>query len=165
MVFNNCVLAQGPVQRYQESTANGEMLYDYTKNCWFFNHFSVQYNDNGIIKSDTITGTIRFVKDKDYANNGLNEYDFDVRINEPMENNDSFAPAAAADSDESAFFTTDTTIKGLSGTVKYKDHNNANGDTIQTAGDIDLSGNNITKEQTMYLTKLVIFLSVVPFND
>ena len=35
MEFHNVVLAEVPVQIYQPVTVNGQMLYDYDKNCWF----------------------------------------------------------------------------------------------------------------------------------
>lgn len=174
MDFRQHILAEGPIQVYQPITVNGEMLYDYVKKCWFFKDFTIQYNQNGNIKVDNITGTIRWVPDPHRASNGLGGYDFDVRVNEPPPNTDS---AFGGPSNESDFFTTDTTVPGISGTMKYKDTLKTS--TVDVAGDptgdnattlassvtIDLTGNNITRQQTMALFKIIIFSSVVPMNS
>lgn len=173
MDFRNVVVAEGPVQIYQPVNVNGEMLYDYDKKCWFFNNFMVQYADHGVVKIDRVTGTIRWNPDSKRAQNGLGQYDFDVRVNEPAPD---ASQAFAAPTDESAFFTTDNTTPGLTGTMKYKDtldpqtvdaQKDPTGDNaVATASivDIDLQGNNINKEQTMVLGKVIIFLAVIPMN-
>ena len=92
------------------------------------------------------------------------EYQFDIRINEPLPNeNSSFSPPASGD-DESAFFTTDNSVPGLTGTMKYQDTLRGD-DTLASAVSIDLTGNNITKQQNMVLCKMVIFASVIPMNS
>ena len=162
MEFRQTVLAAGPVQIYSRATLNGELLYDYDKNCWFFNNVTVQYEDAGTSKSDRLAGTIRWVEDPNRKVNGLGEYQFDVRVNEPQ-----VSEAAAFDakpSDESAFFDTDTKIPGLSGTMKYKDTLRGD-DTLASSVMIDLTGNNLSKQQTMVLFKTIILASVVPMNS
>jgi hypothetical protein len=161
MDFRQVVLAQGPIQIYQPVTVNGQMLYDYDKECWFFNNFTVQYADAGVVKIDRVTGTIRYVKDKDYAVNKLSQYEFDVRVNEPIADG---GGAFSAPTDESAFFSSDASVPGLTGTMKYKDTVNAAGTTLASAVAIDLNGNNITKQQVMVLGKVIIFASVIPMN-
>ena len=161
MNFRQVVLAQGPVQIYQSVTVNGEMLYDYDKNCWFFNNFTVQFAEGGIVKIDRISGTIRYVLDANYKANKLSQYEFDLRVNEPTPD---AASAFNAPSDESAFFSTDTTVAGLTGTMKYKDTVSANDVTTSSDIVIDLTGNNITKQQTMVLGKVIIFAAIVPMN-
>lgn len=161
MEFRQHVIAAGPVPIYQSVTANGEMFYDYDKNCWFFNNVTVQYADNGIIKLDRLSGTIRWVESANRKANGEGEYQFDIRVNEPPPNT---AVVFAAPSDESAFFETDSSVPSLTGTMKYKD--TLRGDTtLASQVAIDLVGNNITKQQTMVLGKLIIFSSVVPMNS
>jgi hypothetical protein len=162
MEFHNTVLAQGPVQIYQPVTLNGTMLYDYDKSCWFFNNFTVQYADGQNMKIDHVTGTMRWVEDPQRKTNGLGEYDFDIRVNEPPPD---ASAAFAAPTDESAFFATDTSVPGLVGTMKYKDTLNSDGDTTASAVKIDLTGNNINKQQVMVLAKVVIFASVIPMNS
>jgi hypothetical protein len=168
MEFRSLVLAAGPIPLYSDATVNGEMLYDYDKNTWFFNNMSVNYSvtsasGENIIKSDRITGTIRWVEDENRKANGKGEYQFDVRVNEPLVN-ESAAFAASTTADESAFFSTDTSVPGLSGTMKYQD--TLKGDTtLASAVAIDLVGNSITKQQLMILNKIIIFISVIPMNS
>jgi hypothetical protein len=166
MDFRNVVIAQGPVQIYQPVTVSGQMLYDYDKNCWFFNNFTVQYAENGVVKIDRVTGTIRWVKDPQRKSNGLSQYEFDVRVNEPVADG---SGVFAAPTDESAFFSTDSAVPGLNGTMKYKDtikdDGSEDGLTLSSAVTIDLMGNNINKQQLMVLGKVIIFASVIPMNS
>lgn len=173
MDFQNVVLAQGPIQIYQPVTVNGQMLYDYDKKCWFFNNFTVDYQDGQNMKRDRVAGTIRWVPDAHRAQNGLGEYQFDVRVNEPVPDGSS---VFAAPTDESSFFSTDSAVPGLAGTMTYKDTLNPStvnaskdptgDDAVATASAIaiDLNGNNITKQQVMVLAKVIIFASVIPMN-
>lgn len=161
MEYRQHILAAGPVAIYQNVTVNGEMLYDYEKYSWFFNNVTVQYADNGVVKIDRLTGTIRWVESPQRKTNGEGEYQFDIRVNEPPPNaSAAFAPAA----DESAFFETDTTIPALTGTMKYKDALSGE-TTVASAVTIDLVGNNLTKQQVMVLAKVIIFSAVVPMNS
>lgn len=173
MEFQNVVLAQGPIQIYQPVTVNGTMLYDYDKKCWFFNNFTVQYAEGTSIKIDRVAGTIRWVPDAHRAQNGLGQYQFDIRVNEPVPDANA---AFAAPSDESSFFATDTAVPGLVGTMSYKDTfdpttvdgsadpTGDNAVATASAVTIDLNGNNINKQQVMVLAKVVIFASVIPMN-
>lgn len=161
MEFRQVILAQGPIQIYQPVTVNGQFLYDYDKECWFFNNFTVQYAENNVVKIDRVTGTIRYVKDKNYNVNHLSQYEFDVRVNEPLPD---ASVAFAAASDESAFFSTDAAVPGLFGTMSYKDVVDSKDVTMSSEVKIDLSGNNITKQQLMVLGKVIIFASVIPIN-
>ncbi len=164
--LKNVVLPVGPIAKYSGATVNGCLYYDYSKNCWFFqNNFTMQYADNkGNIKQDKISGSIRWVKDKNRRTSGASEYQFDIRVNE----NDTTEGAFAAPATESDFFATDTSINGLSGTFKYldriKDDGSEDGVTLSSAVKIDLTGNNISPEQLVILCKTIIFLAVIPFN-
>jgi len=173
MEFNNVILAQGPIQIYQPVTVNGTMLYDYDKKCWFFNNFTTQYAEGTTIKIDRIAGTIRWVPDVHRAQTGLGQYEFDIRVNEPVPDG---SAVFAAPSDESSFFSTDNTVPGLTGTMKYKDmfdpstvdsvKDPTGEDAVTTSSTvtIDLNGNNISKQQLMVLAKVIIFASVIPMN-
>jgi hypothetical protein len=153
MVYSNTELGAGPAQFYTAVTVSGEMLYDYDKNCWFFNNVSLAYAGH----YDRITGTIRWVE----PSRGSGEYQFDVRVNEPAPSET--AAFSAGPTDESAFFETDNAIPSLTGTMKYKD--TLRGDTtLASAVTIDLKGNNLNKNQVMALCKMVIFSAVVPMN-
>ncbi len=154
MEFKNHVVAAGPVAIYQNATVNGEMLYDYDKECWFFNNVTMQYAENNLIKVDRLTGTIRWDKKN-------SEYQFDVRSNEPP-------PSATAafdtnTSDESSFFEINKNVPALTGTMKYKDSKRGE-TTISSLVTIDLVGNNLTKQQVMAMCKIILFSSVVPMN-
>lgn len=155
MEFKNHVVAAGPSANYQPVTILGEMLYDYDKECWFINNVTMQYAENNTIKIDRLTGIIRW-------NKKSNEYQFDIRVNEPP-------PSATAAfetnlSDESSFFETDTKVSALIGTWKYKDAKRGE-TTLSSLVTIDLVGNNLTKQQTMALTKILVFSAVVPMNS
>jgi hypothetical protein len=160
MEFRQHVLGAGPVQIYQPVTVNGEMLYDYDKFSWFFNNVTVQYAVGTSVKIDRLSGTIRWVESPQRKTNGEGEYQFDIRVNEPAPSESAaFAPAA----DENAFFETDSTIPALVGSMKYKD--TLRGETtLASRVTIDLTGNNLTKQQTMVLCKLIVFSAVVPMN-
>lgn len=154
MDFKNHVIAAGPVGIYQTVTVNGEMLYDYDKDCWFFNNFTIQYTDNNVIRVDRLNGTIRWEKKS-------NEYSLDIRVNEPLVSATAVFDTKVAD--ESSFFETDTTIPALVGTWKYKDQKR--GDiTISSSVVIDMVGNNLSKQLVMAMSKMLIFSAVVPIN-
>lgn len=161
MEFRNHVIGAGPVATYQPVTANGEMLYDYDKSCWFLNNITIQYAENNAVKIDRANGTIRWVESPQRKQNGEGEYQFDVRINEPP-------PSATAafetnNSDESSFFEVDNSSPALIGTMKYKDVLKGE-TTISSQVIINLTGNQLTKQQVMALFKLLVLSSVVPMN-
>jgi hypothetical protein len=161
MKFQNFVLAGGPVQIYPDVTVNGEMIYDYDRGAWYFKDLTINYTDNGRQLADRISGSILWVEKPDRKTTGLGEYDFDVRVNEPAPSEASVFAGAA---DEAAFFTSDATIPGLTGTMKYKDTLRG-GDTIASDVAIDLTGNKLTKQQAMCLCKLLVFSAIVPMNS
>jgi hypothetical protein len=156
MVYNQAELGSGPVQVYPSVIVGGEMLYDYDKNCWFFNNVSLNYGGH----YDRLTGTIRWVESPQRKSNGEGEYQFDVRVNEPPPSENAAFAAAA---DESAFFSTDTSVPSLVGTMKYKDVLRGE-TTLASHVDIDLQGQNLSKQQVMALTKVIVLSAVVPMN-
>ncbi len=160
--FRNVVLAQGPIQIYQSVSINGTMLYDYDKNCWFFNNFTSQYADGQTVKIDRIAGTMRWVEDSNRKSNGIGHYDTDIRVNEPIQDGSS---VFSAPTDESSFFATNSSIPGLVGTLKYKDTINSEGNTVASLVNIDLNANNINKQQIMVLAKIIIFSAIIPMNS
>ena len=165
MDFQSLVLAGGPVQIYPEVTVNGSMLYDYDRNAWHFQGVNCAYFVGGRQFQDTLTGDIRWIEDPNRSTNGNGEYDFDVRVNEPPP---SEAAAFSAPTSESDFFATDDSVMGLTGTMKY--HDTIVGDykddnVTVSAVQIDLTGNKLTKQQVMYLCKLLLFSAVVPMNS
>jgi hypothetical protein len=160
MTFQQHVMAMGPIPMYPESTVNGEMVYDYARYVWFFNNVNITYYVNGRQYADRLTGSIRWVEDKDRAKNGKGEYQFDVRFNEPPVSESAMFSAAA---DESAFFATDNTIASLTGVMRYQD--SMQGETVAASKiEVDLMGNQLNKQQVMNVFKLVFFTCIVPFN-
>jgi hypothetical protein len=160
MEFKSHVLAAGPVQIYPESSVNGTMIYDYGRTAWYFDNFTVSYNIDGRQYQDKITGNIRWIEASNRSATGEGEYQFDIRINEPAQAESAVFSGPA---DESAFFSTDDSLMALTGAMKYKD--SMMGDrVVASVVSLDLRGNKITKQQAMYLSKLLFLSSVVPLN-
>jgi hypothetical protein len=160
MEFQAHVLAAGPVPIYPEVTVNGSMIYDYGRSAWYFQNVTAIYAVDGHRLQDTLTGNIRWVESPNRKTNGEGEYQFDIRFNEPPPSESS---VFAESSDESAFFSTDDQIAGLTGTMKYKD--TMSGDSvIASAVTVGLTGNKLTKQQAMYLCKLLFVSTIVPLN-
>lgn len=160
MDFQNHILPAGPVQTYPEVTINGSLIYDYARSAWYFQNVVAVYAVDGQNKADKISGNIRWVEAPNRKTTGAGEYQFDIRVNEPAPNESSVFASAQ---DESSFFDTDTSIPALTGAMKYKDAM-ANEIVISSHVDIDLVGNKLTKQQAMYLGKLLLLSSVVPIN-
>lgn len=166
MEFRNHVLSAGPVQIYGEVTVNGQMVYGYDRNSWYFSHLTLTYwvteaNGQSHQVADSISGDVRWVEDPKRAVNGVGEYQFDIRVNElPPSENAIFVPPA----DESAFFTNDVAAMGLSGTMKYIDKM-SDGTPLSSSVKIDLHGNKITKATCMALAKVLLFSAVIPLNS
>jgi len=161
MEFKDHVLGAGPVQIYPDVTLNGAMIYDYGRTAWYFDKVTAAYAVDGRQYFDKLTGNIRWIESPNRAANGEGEYQFDIRVNEPAQTE---AAAFSGPADESAFFATDDAIPALTGTMKYKD--TMNGDaTISSVITIDLKGNKLTKQQAMYLAKLLFISFVVPLNS
>ena len=161
MEFQQHVLAAGPVQIYPEATVNGILVYDYARTAWYFQGITVSYTADGKALRDSLTGNIRWVESPNRKTTGEGEYQFDVRVNEPPP---SEAAVFAGPTDESAFFATDDVTPALVGTVKYKDTLSGD-DTTSSSIQISLTANKLTKQQVMYLCKLLFLSSVVPFNS
>lgn len=161
MEFRQHVIAAGPVES-QTSTVNGEMLYDYDKECWFFNNMNLQYveqkpDGSSTIRIDRIGGTIRWVKSQTGG-----EYQFDVRVNEPIST--STAAFESKVNDVSDFFESDNTIPAVNGTMKYND-TVVNGVVRASSVTVNLNGNNINSLQTTIISKVILFSCVVPMNS
>jgi hypothetical protein len=162
MRFDGLILAAGPVKTYGEAKVNGEMLYDYERDLWFFQGVTVSYEADGMALSDKLSGNIKWIEDPQRATNGKGEYQFDVRVNEPEAQKGTTEASVFATDDEAAFFAVDSTIPALTGSARYVD--TMSGDTVtSSAVTIDTAGN-LTKQQMVYLTKLIWLVSVVPFN-
>jgi hypothetical protein len=160
MEFKNHIIASGPVRIYGEVTVNGAMVYDYERGVWYFQNLAISYPVEGRVMIDSLSGSIRWVEGANRSKTGEGEYQFDIRVNEPPP---SEASVFAGPQDESAFFSVDTTIPSLTGTMKYKDTISGKSVTA-SAVKVDLQGNKLTKQQAMYLCKLLFLTSIVPLN-
>jgi len=160
MEFGNVALPAGPVAIYPEAKVDGAMIYDRARSAWHFKNIQIVYADGQRQVLDRLSGDIRWVESPARKTNGEGEYQFDVRVNEPPSSESAvFAQAT----DEAAFFSTDASIPGLTGTMKYRD-TMAAGTVIASAVAVDLRGNRLTKQQTMVLCKLILLTAIVPLN-
>ncbi len=155
LVFNNHVLASGPIASYGSAVVSGELFYDYDKAVWFFRNIILQYTEGNTVKISPVGGTIRWDKK-------LNEYDFDIRFDEAPSNANAVFESKA--SDESSFFEVDLTGHSLTGKMSYKDVKRGE-TTLSSQVAINLTANNLTKFQVFAITKLILFSSVIPMNS
>ena len=163
MRFESHVLSAGPLASYPEVTVNGNMLYDYDKNAWHFQNLTCSYVVDRQVIQDSIAGTIRWMEDPARKTNGKGHYEFDIHVNEPLPTEST--AFATAPTDESAFFQADDSVSSLTGNMNYQDTLNDGGDTTASVVQVDLVGNKLTKQQLMYLTKLLLFSATVPMNS
>lgn len=165
MIFENHVLAGGPVQTYPETTVTGQLVYDYEREAWHFNSVHLTYNAKGVRADDVLTGSIRWIEDhKTRRQTGDGHYEFDIRVNEPPPSESAaFGPAQ----DESAFFSTDDTVAGITGTMTYKDSffSESEDDVGSSRVAIDLRANRISRVQAMALAKILVFDTLIPLNS
>jgi len=161
MEFQRHVLSAGPVQIYPEVTVDGVMLYDYDRSAWYLQNITVRYAVDGKQLEDKLTGNIRWVESPNRKLSGEGEYQFDIRVNEPPPNESAVFDGAA---DEASFFDSGGGAPGLIGAMKYKDIM-VNGSPTSSAVKVDLTGNKLTKQQTMYLAKLLLMSCIVPMNS
>lgn len=158
--FQGHVLSAGPVMIYPETTINGPMLYDYDRSAWLLNGVVATYVEGNQIKTDRLSGNIRWVEATNRKTSGEGEYQFDIRVNEPVATE---AAAFAASTSEEDFFSSDAQTTALTGTLKYKD-TIVNGVVTQSLVAIDLKGNGLSKIQVMYLCKMLFVSCIVPLN-
>ncbi|MBC7772730.1 MAG: hypothetical protein H7210_09575 [Pyrinomonadaceae bacterium] len=169
MRFENLTLAKGPSENYPRTIVNGRLDYDYETGNWFTDGVKLRYNLNGKEVEDVITGSIKWVEDKDRASNGKGYYEFNLRFNEDK-NKAATTEAAAFDkmSEEDAFFAVDNSVPCLTGRIAYVDTmvSGGEGDPTVTASKVsyNLNANKLTKQQIMNFFKLWI-VSVGPTND
>lgn len=178
MVFNDFVMAAGPVKAFPETRVNGKVVYDYERGVWYFIDVVLTYiGADGKTVSDKLSGNIKWTEDPNRSSNGLGEYQFDVRVNEPQQTTGESATFQSADN-ESDFFTSDPTLPCLTGTMKYKDTIRSNPNAGPSASDeekfivassavsIILTPNNLGDDKTriVNLFKLLGISMVVPMN-
>jgi hypothetical protein len=152
MEFSGVTLAAGPAGIYPEGTVSGSMIFDYARSAWHFNSLTLTYTLDGKRVQDNLTGNIRWDKD---------QYIWDLKINEPVA---SESAVFAGATDEASFFAVDSTVAGITGSMRYKDV--VSGEkAIVSAVKIDLTGNKLNKQQTMFVAKMIFLVAIVPFNS
>ncbi len=154
MVFQGHVLPAGPARACTETTVNGTFTYDYERNAWYLQNVTASYvGDNGRVQADTLTGNIRWIA-------STSEYEFDIRVNEPVGGVGSAFEEASTSDD---FFAVDTTLAALTGKLTYKD--TMAGDKVVASNvTVNLTGNQLTNYQVLYLGKLLFLTMTVPLN-
>ncbi len=154
MILQAHTLPAGPARACTESTVSGTFMFDYERNSWYLQGVTVTYvGDNGRVQSDTLTGNIRWLK-------ASNEYEFDIRVNEPVGGTgDAFASASTTED----FFAVDNTLAALTGKMTYKD-TESGGKVVASSVIVDLKGNQLTNYQVLYLGKLLFLTLTGPLN-
>lgn len=176
MEFRQHILGAGPSPELESVQVNGSMVYNYEDGNWYLKDITCVYativNGAQVSHVDTLTGSIRWKEDENRASNGHGEYDFDIRVNEPPPSEDAAFSAKPTDNDDD-FFSSDGAVPGLTGSMKYVDQiipgsitkDNPDGNVTASAITIDLTGNSISREQTVYIAKLLLFSAIVPINS
>ena len=166
MSFQGVQLAKGPAEIYPRTTVNGKLDYDYETGNYFADNIKFHYTLDGKEVEDVVTGTIKWVEDKDRASNGKGYYDFNLRFNEEKNK----APSTEGNafekmSDEDAFFAVDNTIPSLTGKIEYVD-TFVSGTTDPASSKVTyhLNANKLTKQQVVNFFKLWI-VAIGPTND
>lgn len=162
MVFGpTFTMSAGPVGVYPKTQVTGSMIYDYDRAAWYPKDVGVNSDNPGSKSNDKLSGSIRWAEKPKTGNTRQGQYEFDLRLNEPVAKEDA---AFSAPSDEASFFTVDDTLMSLAGTMKYTDTFSGES-VVRSEVAVALVGNKITKQQCMELTKLIIFSMVVPMNN
>jgi len=165
MEFQQVDLAEGPLAQYPETKFNGSIDYDAENSNWYIDA-TASYSLNGAVVNDHYTGTIRWAEDPNRKANGLGKYQVNVRLNEkPVSESDAFAATDTGGS-EDAFFSSDATVPGFTGTIAYVDTFAPGSDetTIASKVTYDVDANQASKIQAMNFAKILLLI-VGPFND
>lgn len=166
MRFETMTLAMGPAAIYPKTTVTGRLDYDYETGNYFADNIVFRYTHDGQSQEDVLTGSIKWVKERDYDTSGKSYYEFNLRFNE-AKNKGSTGEAAAFEkmSDEDAFFAVDNAVPSLTGRIMYTDVMGRNG-TLPVSSKVTyaLNANKLTKQQIMNFFKLWM-ICVGPTND
>jgi hypothetical protein len=167
MRFENLTVAKGPSENYPRTIVGGRLDYDYETGNYYTDGIKFNYMLDGKEYEDTVTGSIKWIEDKDRATNGKGYYDFNLRFNEGK-NKKAPGEGAAFEkmSEEDAFFAVDNSIPSLTGKINYVDTmGGADGKTpVSSKVTYALNANKLTKQQIMNFFKLWL-IAVGPTND
>jgi hypothetical protein len=166
MQFENLTLAKGPPEIYPRTVVRGRLDYDYETGNYYTDGITFKYSLDGKEFEDVITGSIKWIEDKDRATNGKGYYDFNLRFNE-AKNKKATGEGAAFEkmSEEDAFFAVDNSIPSLTGRISYVDTMASDGTTpVSSKVTYALNANKLTKQQVVNFFKLWLIASG-PTND
>jgi len=166
MRFDNIELAKGPAEVYPHTFVSGRLDYDYETGNWLTDGLRFKYQLDGRDYEDVVTGSIKWVEDKDRSTNGKGQYEFNLRFNEDK-NKPAQSEAAAFDkmSAEDAFFAVDNAIPCLTGRIEYADTFISGGTTPSSSKiTYHLNANKLNKQQVVNFFKLWM-VAVGPTND
>lgn len=166
MRFENLVLAMGPAESYPRTIVNGRLDYDYETGNWYTDGIVFKYTMDGREYEDVVTGSIKWIEDKDRIQNGKGTYDFNLRFNEAKHKKTPGEGAAFEKlSDEDAFFAVDNSIPALTGKIHYVDMITTEGKApVSSKVTYALNANKLSKQQIMAFFKLWL-IAVGPTND
>jgi hypothetical protein len=162
MRFDGVVLPHGPSDVYPKTVVNGRLDYGYETYNYYTDGLKFSYTLNGQDFTDTVTGTIKWVPDKDYDTNGKGFYDFNLRWNEDK-NKSNEAAAFEKLKGEDAFFAVDESVPALTGKIEYLD---TLADKVVTASKVTyhLDAKHLQKHQVVAFIKAWL-IAVGPTND
>lgn len=160
MLFAAHKLAAGPVPVYGECVVSGALIYDYNRSAWMPKDLNVTYAANNRRVQDTITGHIRWTEPANRKSSGLGSYLVDLKVNEPAASEATVFGVASTEAD---FFSVNTAVASLTGTLAYQD-TMINGIVTASVVKVDLVGSQLDKLQLMYLAKLLLISAIVPVN-
>lgn len=166
MRFENLTLAMGPAESYPRTVVNGRLDYDYETGNYYTDGITFKYSLDGKDYEDVITGSIKWIEDKDRATNGKGYYEFNLRFNESKNKKASGEGAAFEKmSEEDAFFAVDNSIPALTGRISYVDTMGSDGKApVSSKVTYALNANKLTKQQAMNFFKLWL-IAIGPTND
>lgn len=163
MRFDNVTLAKGPVPIYGEVVLNGVFVFDYQRSCWFLKDITAAYTVGNTRMVDTLSGTIRWIETAQRKSTGEGHYELDIKVNEPVPGEGAVFAATTVGAEE-AFFTSSAAIPGLTGQLRYKDTILPSGVVTASAVTINLTSNQLSKQQVVILSKLIFLTALVPIN-
>lgn len=160
-------LPQGP-NDFPACTVSGSFDFDYETGNWFASPLRFRYQSSDSVRTDTVTGSIKWIEDPSRKTNGKGQYEFNLRFNEDASKGvggeSDFFENKTEESEE-AFFAVDDTVPGIFGTISYKDtFEGAEDSVVQSAVTYDIYGRGLSEEQLMNFLKLWLLITG-PAND
>jgi|GEM_PF-480745 len=167
--LDNLSLPGGP-GNYPPLRIVGSFDFDYETGNWYAAPLTFNYTEAGVTRTDTITGSIKWIEDPNRATNGRGYYEFNLRLNEAAAQGvgaeDEFFQSKKL-SDEEAFFAIDNSLPGIFGEVQYQDSFDNSGEkptVIQSEVLYRLKAHGFSATQLANFLKFWVFITG-PVND